>query len=96
MIEISNAQARVVAELLDLAGDEFSNHNCNDYDIDYTPENIEFVEEMFKNDSYNDDEETVDSCFNDDKTKIYLTDWTTMGYCSDMLLKKVEEADEWS
>ena len=93
MIKISNAQAKIIAELLALAGDEFSNRSCSDYDIGYTPENIEFVEEMFIAD---DDGETIDEYISKDRTRIDLEDWPVMYYCSDMLLKKVEEADEWS
>jgi len=34
----------ISAQMLDLAGDEFANHGCNDLYLDGTSENIAFVE----------------------------------------------------
>lgn len=35
---------KILADLLETASDEFSNHGCNDYELDDTPENRDLLE----------------------------------------------------
>lgn len=37
---------RIAAQLLELAADDFSNHGCNDLELDNTPDNLAFVRGM--------------------------------------------------
>ena len=37
---------KVLAKLLELAGNHFSNHGCNDYDLKNTPENMALLESL--------------------------------------------------
>lgn len=40
---MTKAQMKLAAELLEVASDHFSNHGCNDYEIENTPENREWL-----------------------------------------------------
>ena len=73
------------AVLLKTAAEEFSNHGCNDYPIDNTPENLAFAKEAFK------------VCCGEDfdapagKSKIYLSDSMVMSYCARVLKAESEK-----
>ena len=43
MILLSKFELRLLSELLSLAADEFSNHGCNDYVLENTPEARKFM-----------------------------------------------------
>lgn len=43
----TNAWA-ILAKLLEMAADEFSNHGCNDFDLPNTPENNALIVEKIK------------------------------------------------
>lgn len=43
MNNLTPNQWRLLANILDLAADEFGNNGCNDYELPDTPENREFV-----------------------------------------------------
>ena len=40
---MDNNAWKVLAELLGMASDEFSNHSCNDYELPNTPDNLKLV-----------------------------------------------------
>jgi hypothetical protein len=67
------------AELLRTASEEFSNHGCNDYPLENTPENREFAKKVFKT-SCGEDLDVPD-----DAKKIFLQDWIVMSYCARVL-----------
>ena len=70
---------RISARLLLEAGDEFSNHGCNDFVLLNTPENREFVTAMLQ-----DSEQPLESAL-DEREQIYINDWQAMHYCSKSL-----------
>ncbi len=39
---------KIVADLLNMASNEFSNHGCNDYEIPYTKETVDLIEQAHK------------------------------------------------
>ena len=47
MILISENEARIMADLLELAADEFGNHGCNDFELAITDENRELIKAMY-------------------------------------------------
>lgn len=47
---LTPAELKLMADVLELAGDQFSNHGCNDFEIDDTPEHRAIVAEMHKDD----------------------------------------------
>jgi len=52
IINITDAEARLLVELLDLAADSFSNHGCNDFDLTKSAPDLEDRRALMK--SYND------------------------------------------
>ena len=47
MILISENEAKIMADLLELAADEFGNHGCNDFELAMTDENRELIKAMY-------------------------------------------------
>lgn len=86
---MTKAQLKIVAELLEIAADIFHNHGCNDYEIENTPENLEFVKQMIAADS-DEDEPDEELEISEDGELIYLHDAMTMQYLSDLLKKESE------
>lgn len=76
--------AKLAADLLESASEEFSNHGCNDYPLENTPENRAFYEKMMKECSG--EEITVAP----GKDKIYAQDWLIMSYLARLLKKEAE------
>lgn len=48
--------AEILADLLEYASEMFSNHTCNDYAIEATPEALLLYRAMHKEDGYEDDD----------------------------------------
>jgi hypothetical protein len=71
----------MAAKMLDEYGDELSNHGCNDYDIEATPENIELIKDMIAKSDYPDDELSVWN------NKIHFMDWQFTHYLKTKLLE---------
>jgi len=82
-MEISKAHAVIMIKLLGMASDEFSNHTCNDFKLDATPENIQFLKDMEEADG--EDPEEFELCLTDDGKEIYSEDWVLMDYCCNLL-----------
>jgi len=83
-MEISKAHAVIMIKLLGMASDEFSNHTCNDFKLDTTSENIQFIKDMEIVDG-GDTEEFKLFCLTDDGKEIYSEDWVLMDYCCNLL-----------
>lgn len=79
-----NKTARqLAANLLRTASSEFGNHGCNDYELENTQENRQFVAAMLAWNS--DDPEEQQIHYSDDRKKIYTQDWFVMSYCAYLL-----------
>ena len=74
-------EAKIAAEMLNLAADQFGNHGCNDYALPNTPESLAFVRRLIASGDYPDDPPHISP----DGTEIYLMDWEVMRYCADVL-----------
>ena len=73
--------AHLIANLLELASDEFANHGCNDHPLPDTPENRELWDEMVKENG----EDPEDYCPITGKGMIYFQDWWLMSFFADKL-----------
>lgn len=69
-----------------MASDEFSNHTCNDYVIENTPENLDFVYGIIEASDYPEDEPNISS----DGKEIYLMDWQITNYLIEVLKAESE------
>ena len=75
---MDTAAWKILAQLLEMADQEFSNHGCNDFELDNTPENVKL---LFSALEWNDPKgEPWFIQLNPDETKIYTTDSFLMGY----------------
>lgn len=72
--------ARIAAEMLNLAADEFSNHGCNDYEVPNTPETIALIHRMNAVDGEPDEE-----LYLRPDARLYLMDTQVMRYCARVL-----------
>ena len=74
----TNAWA-ILAKLLEMASDEFSNHGCNDFELPNTQENRELMTAYGK---WNSEEEFAKFGLNisEDGKTIYTYDWLLMDY----------------
>lgn len=66
----------ILAKLLDMAADEFSNHSCNDFTLPNTPDNRALVLNAS-------DDEDMASYINYDAEEICTYDWLLMRYFAD-------------
>ena len=81
---MNETQRKITAEMLDIASDEFIRHGCNDFALDNTPENLQFIKDMIAQSDYPEDEPMI--C----DGEILTMDWIVMRYCRDLLLKCTE------
>jgi hypothetical protein len=72
-MDLSNEQLTILAELLDIASDEFCNHGCNDFDIKNTPENVEMIKHMYG-------EDEAEDFLEGQGNEICTNDWMLMDY----------------
>ena len=77
-------QARIAAQMLELAADEFGNHGCNDFSLPLTDENLRFAEWMIAAGDYPDDEPLIY------EGEIVTSDYMVMRYCARLLLDYAE------
>lgn len=84
---LHRTEARVAADLLDLAADKFSNHGCNDFELPNTPEHLELTRRLIAASDYPEDEPQLSA----DGTAIYLMDWQVMRYCADVLRRYADD-----
>jgi hypothetical protein len=85
MSELDKMTLRLAAQLLELAGDSFSNHGCGDLDIPL--EYLELVRVMIANSDYPEDEPDVHF----DTGTICVMDWMAMNFCAKMLMQLARE-----
>lgn len=70
---------RLLASILELASDEFSNHGCNDYTLPNTPENRALLVALeVWNDKQPHDESELN--YSRDRKQLYMSDASLMGY----------------
>ena len=69
-----------IAKLLELAKDTFSNHGCNDFNIENTPENQQIVKELYSDSA---DFEFVTET-------ICVMDWMLMDYYAEKLKSEIK------
>lgn len=81
---MDKAHAKLTAKMLKMAADEFSNHGCNDFTLENTPENRELYEKMMKECCG----ETVTVRPNHEI--IYAQDWMIMSYLAKILEREAE------
>ena len=79
----------ILASLLEMAHDEFSNHGCNYYELENTPENYALVEAMNKWNSDDPEDQEVQIYNN----KIIVMDWFLMAYFSH-LFKELAKGEQ--
>lgn len=65
-------------KILRMSADKFSNHSCNDFVIENTPENLEFASQIIDG-----GEPFID------EDGIYVLDYVLMRYLADMLEEKL-------
>ncbi len=82
-----NGEFALAGLLLDHAADEFSNHGCNDMEIENTPENLQVVRRMIAASDYPEDEPKIVN----DGRHICIYDWMMMRYLSEKLKKISDE-----
>ena len=74
---LNNAELALISQLLQMAADDFTNHGCNDLDIENTQEN-RFLMLEFEKDNKPDD--PYELMFDDEHKFIYANDAAMMGY----------------
>jgi hypothetical protein len=82
---MNHAQLKVLARVLDIAADEFSNHGCNDFDLSkqgLTTEELASFKEGFTQYMQNDDPQYEDRSGN------YVQDDCVMRYLQDVAEKE--------
>lgn len=85
-ITITVSEAKVMAELLAIAGDEFTNHICNDFSLSALGLTKEEMTQLDKNiEAWNSTPEE----HNPDADHSLKDDWILMHYLSDMLKNKM-------
>lgn len=79
---LSKAELKIIAELLDMACSEFSNHGCNDHSIPASDENKDIMREIVM-DSYDrrDVEEAIEE-IDESKDELAVFDTVLLGYFS--------------
>lgn len=81
MTDLHPTEARIAADMLKMASDEYGNHGCNDFELPNTPANLEFVRRLIAASDYPEDEPRLSP----DGTEIWLMDWSIMDYCAAVL-----------
>ena len=78
MDKFDTAAWKLLAQLLEMAGQEFSNHGCNDFELDNTPENVKL---LFSALEWNDPNGAPWGIqLNQEQTKLYTSDTLLIGY----------------
>lgn len=83
---------KILSDLLDMASEEFSNHGCNDFEIDNTPENMELLRMAHEWNVKGDASQPFDPMITNDGTTIYVMDYFLMGYFSH-LFKELSKSE---
>jgi hypothetical protein len=84
-ITLTETEANVLADLLEKASDEFSNHGCNDYPAPNNEETRALWKAVM---TWGNPTETEEINREHSRKRIYFMDWTLFGYFQ----SKVESA----
>ena len=87
MRELSKNDWRVLAQLLEMASNEFSNHGCNDFLLENTPENFALVTAY---EQWNCPEEPYPLNISEDGLSIYTMDSALMGFFASIARENAE------
>lgn len=77
-----------------MASDEFSNHGCNDFVLENTPENYAFIEAMEKWNVSESGGEPNEISISKDGKEIYTMDWYVMSYLAYLLREADKELSD--
>ena len=88
-MQLDKNACAILAELLEMASDEFSNHDCNLYELPNTSENRALVE---RTERWNGEGDWFGLNLSDDGTKIYLMDYFLMGYFAHLFREESTDA----
>ena len=92
MISITDTQARLLVELLELAENEFSNHGCNDFELFKCIPDLEKRRELIKAyHEWNGDPETFEEDTVIPKSYEYFYDYALMGYLAHKVKEQLEQ-----
>lgn len=88
---LSKAELKLIAELLDMANNEFGNHGCNDYAIPATDENKDIMREIIT-DTYDkrDVEESLEEV-DESKDELSVMDVVLFDYFAQRCKKLAEK-----
>lgn len=99
--QFSKTELKFLAEILEMAKSEFSNHGCNDFPVDPTEENKQFLIKMIKATSDEEDASYKIEKLNKpsktffDKKECYFTyDWVLMLYFANRCKEIIGETNE--
>lgn len=87
MNQFTRTELFMIADMLEMASEEFGNHISNDMTLDATEENIEFIKQMIAASDYPEDELILSK----DKSTIYTTDWMIMNYLRRLAIAKAND-----
>ncbi len=82
--DLTPTQRKIAADMLRMAAEHYSNHGCNDFELEYTPEHVEFIKGMIAASDYPEDQPNIHG------DQIYTMDWKVMQYLSNLLWPTTE------
>lgn len=82
---ITKTQLLITVRMLEMASDTFSNNGCNDFYLENTPENLEFVKSMIAHSDFPTDSPYISH----DGKRILTMDTDVMDYCRSVLMTLV-------
>lgn len=86
MKNFTNNELKILADLLEMASNEFCNHGCNDYELENSVENFKIISSNF----YCDDEEFKPE-YNPNNKKIYAQDTMLMDYFKNKIERMIDD-----
>jgi len=89
MNQFTRTELFMIADMLEMASEEFGNHISNDMTLDATEENIEFIKQMIAASDYPEDKPILSK----DKSTIYTTDWMIMNYLRRLVIAKAKDKE---
>ena len=89
MSQFTRTELFMIADMLEMASEEFGNHISNDMTLDATEENIEFIKQMIAASDYPEDKPILSK----DKSTIYTTDWMIMNYLRRLVIAKAKDKE---
>jgi hypothetical protein len=87
---MNKTELLLASKLLDDAASEYNEHGCNDYNLDNTPENQEFMNNAYKWNA-GENGEVYEINFSPDNKEIYAMDYFLMSYCAYLLTQEANK-----